>query len=193
MPPAPEPRTMDKSVASTAPYFDAGEVGRELMALLEAQKGQAQNARPAVLDKLKQLLRDARTEAARQLAADGKGRRCAEGLSAFQDELIRLVYDYTVANIYRATNPSDAERMAIIATGGYGRGLLAPFSDVDLLFLLPYKQTPWGESVVEFILYLLWDLGLKVGHATRSVTECIRLSRSDMTIRTAVLEARYIC
>ena len=82
--------------------------------------------------------------------------------------------------------------MAIVAVGGYGRGTLAPGSDVDLLFLLPYKQTPWGESVVEFILYMLWDLGLKVGHATRSVDECIRLSRSDMTIRTAMLEARYI-
>ena len=82
--------------------------------------------------------------------------------------------------------------MAIVAVGGYGRGTLAPGSDVDLLFLLPYKQTPWGESVVEFILYMLWDLGLKVGHATRNVNECIRLSRSDMTIRTAILEARYL-
>ena len=79
----------------------------------------------------------------------------------FQDELIRLVYDYTLAHVYRATNPSDAERMAIIATGGYGRGLLAPFSDIDLLFLLPYKQTPWGESVIEYMLYLLWDLRLQ--------------------------------
>ena len=145
-----------------------------------------------MLDKLKELLRTARTEADRQLAADGKGRRCAEGLSAFQDELIRLVYDYTVANVYRATNPSDAERMAIIATGGYGRGLLAPFSDVDLLFLLPYKQTPWGESVVEYMLYLLWDLGLKVGHATRTVEQCLKLSRADITIRTALLDARLI-
>ena len=61
--------------------------------------------------------------------------------------------------------------MAIVATGGYGRGLLAPFSDIDLLFLLPYKQTPWGESVVEYMLYLLWDLGFKVGHATRTVDQ----------------------
>ena len=163
---------MDKSISSNAPYFDAGEVGRELTVLLAARKGAVLEARPAVLDRLKELLRTARTEAARQLAADGKGRRCAEGLSAFQDELIRLVYDYTVANVYRATNPSDAEHMAIIATGGYGRGLLAPYSDIDLLFLLPYKQTPWGESVVEFMLYLLWDLGLKVGHATRTVEQC---------------------
>src|SRR5437879_6008308 len=183
---------MDKSVASTAPYFDAGEAGRELMAFLEAQRGQAQDARPAVLDKLKQLLREARIEAARQLAADGKGRRCAEGLAAFQDELIRLVYDYTVANVYRATNPSDAERMAIIATGGYGRAMLAPFSDVDLLFLLPYKQTPWGESVVEYMLYLLWDLGLKVGHATRTVEQSLKLARADATIRTALPDSRLV-
>ena len=75
--------------------------------------------------------------------------------------------------------------MAVVATGGYGRGLLAPGSDIDLLFLLPYKQTAWGESVAEAILYCLWDMGLKVGHATRSVDECIRQAKADMTIRTA--------
>jgi [protein-PII] uridylyltransferase len=80
----------------------------------------------------------------------------------------------------------------VVAVGGYGRGMLAPGSDVDLLFLLAGKQTVLGEKVVEFVLYFLWDLGLKVGHATRSIGECIRLSRSDMTIRTAVLEARHI-
>ena len=86
-----------------------------------------------------------------------------------------MLYDYTVAHVYRATNPSDAERMAIVATGGYGRGLLAPGSDIDLLFLLPYKQTPWGESVAEYMLYMLWDLGFKVGHATRTIDQCIKL------------------
>ena len=82
--------------------------------------------------------------------------------------------------------------MAVVATGGYGRGMLAPGSDIDLLFLLPYKQTAWGESVVEAMLYCLWDLGLKVGHATRSVEECLRQARGDMTIRTAILEARFL-
>ena len=82
--------------------------------------------------------------------------------------------------------------MAVVATGGYGRRLLAPFSDVDLLFLLPYKQTPWGESVVEYVLYLLWDLGLKVGHATRTVDQSLKLARADMTIRTALLDSRLI-
>jgi [protein-PII] uridylyltransferase len=182
---------MDKTLVSAAPYFDVHEVGRELVTFVEAQ-GDAQDARPVVLERLKELLKAARVEAERQLLVDGNGRRCAEGLSLFQDELIRLVYDYTVTHVYRATNPSDAERMAIVATGGYGRGLLAPFSDVDLLFLLPYKQTPWGESVVEHMLYLLWDLGLKVGHATRTVEQCLKLARTDVTIRTALLDSRLL-
>ena len=104
------------------------------------------------------------------------------------DQVIRLVHDFTVNRVYRLPNPTAAEKLSIVAVGG----TLAPGSDVDLLFLFPYKQTPWGEQVVEYMLYLLWDLGLKVGHATRSVDECIRLSVSDVTIRTAVLEQRWI-
>ena len=136
---------------------------------------------------------EGRAEAEQLLEADGKGTLCARRLSDLQDEIIRAIHDFAVAHVYPIDNRSSAERMAIVAVGGYGRGTLAPGSDIDLLFLLPYKQTPWGESVIEFILYMLWDLGLKVGHATRSVDECIRLARSDMTIRTAILEARYIC
>ena len=109
-----------------------------------------------------------------------------------QDEIIRILFEFVVKHLYPSQNPSEAERMAIVATGGYGRGLLAPGSDIDLLFLLPYKQTAWGESVAEAILYCLWDLGLKVGHATRSIDECIRQAKADMTIRTAILESRFL-
>ena len=108
------------------------------------------------------------------------------------DQLIRTLYDFTTQQVFPLANPSAGERLALVAVGGYGRGELAPFSDIDLLFLLPYKQTPHGEQVVEFMLYRLWDLGLKVGHATRSVDECIRQAKADMTIRTALLEARYL-
>jgi [protein-PII] uridylyltransferase len=183
---------MDTALATTKPpYFDPHEVGRELAQLVETHGG-VERARPAVLARLKALLKTGRAEAERQLLADGSGRSCAAGLSAFQDALVALVYDYTVTQAYSAENPSAAEHMAVVATGGYGRGLLAPFSDVDLLFLLPYRQTPWGESVVEHVLYLLWDLGLKVGHATRNVDQTLKLARSDMTIRTAILDARLI-
>ena len=71
--------------------------------------------------------------------------------------------------------------------------MLAPGSDIDLLFLLPYKQTAWGESVAEYMLYLLWDLGFKVGHATRTIDDCVRLKLArDVTIRTALLDARLL-
>ena len=69
---------------------------------------------------------------------------------------------------------------------------MAPFSDVDLLFLTPYKQTPWGESLIESVLYCLWDLRLKVGHSVRTIDDCLRLARTDVTIRTSLLEHRYL-
>jgi [protein-PII] uridylyltransferase len=124
---------------------------------------------------------------------DGGGTACAMRICHLQDVITSALYDYASVHVYRVENPSKSERMTVTAVGGYGRGTLAPGSDIDLLFVLPYKKTPWTEQVVEWILYILWDMGLKVGHATRNVDECIRLSRSDMTIRTAILEARFIC
>jgi [protein-PII] uridylyltransferase len=127
------------------------------------------------------------------LDAGAGGFAAASALCLCQDHIIQALFDYATRWISRATNPTSSERLSVAAVGGYGRGGLAPQSDIDLLFLRPYKQTPWGESVVEFVLYVLWDLGLKVGHATRSVDECIRLSKDDTTIRTALLESRYLC
>ena len=183
---------MDLPVAPAAPYFDTQALRVELTGIFRASGDNPTAARGPVIDRLKRLIKEAREAAAAGLMADGNGRRCAAGLSRFEDELISLLYDYTTVHVYRSTNPDDAERMAVVATGGYGRGLLAPHSDVDLLFLLPYKQTPWGESVVEYILYLLWDVGLKVGHATRTVEQSLKLSRTDATIRTAILDSRRI-
>jgi [protein-PII] uridylyltransferase len=120
------------------------------------------------------------------------GLAAARALSGLQDATIQVIYDFATKHFYYAQNPTAAERIAVVATGGYGRGELAPGSDIDLLFVRPFKQTAWGESVIEFILYMLWDLGLKVGHATRSLGECVRLSKQDSTIRTAILEARYL-
>ncbi len=183
---------MDQRIAHPAPYFDPAELRRELTQLHMAKDGEPGGARPAVLARLKALLKLARETARQQLDADGDGRGCAAGLSRFADELLHLVFDYTVFHAYPSGNPSSAEHMAVVATGGYGRGLLAPRSDIDLLFLIPYKQTPWGESVVEHMLYLLWDMKLKVGHAVRTVEQCLRLAEEDMTIRTALVDARMI-
>jgi [protein-PII] uridylyltransferase len=183
---------MDQPAPLTAPYFDFDLLRQEAAELAHSHSGQDSTLRMALVERLRRLVEEARTAARRQLERDGDGRACAEGLSAFQDALIRLAFEFTTTHVYRADNPSIAERMAVVAQGGYGRGLLAPGSDIDLLFLLPYKQTAWGESVAEYMLYLLWDLGFKVGHATRNIDQCIRLSLSDMTIRTALLDSRLL-
>ncbi|HEY0439900.1 MAG TPA: [protein-PII] uridylyltransferase [Xanthobacteraceae bacterium] len=172
--------------------IDAAALAGELAALKRAAAGTEAELRTAVAQHLKAALTEGRVEAERLLLADRHGRRCAERLCRMHDELIAVLFDFVRTHLYPSDNPSEAERMAVVATGGYGRGLLAPGSDIDLLFLLPYKQTAWGEQVAETILYALWDMGLKVGHASRSVGECVRQARADMTIRTALLEARHL-
>jgi [protein-PII] uridylyltransferase len=174
------------------PVFDISAVAADLAQLAAAHAGSERELRSAVAQRLKAALADGRAEAEALLLRDRHGRRCAQRLCRMLDEIIGVLYDFAGQHLYRSQNPSEAERMAVVATGGYGRGLLAPGSDIDLLFLLPYKQTAWGESVAETILYCLWDLGLKVGHATRSVDESIRQARADMTIRTSILESRFL-
>ncbi len=149
--------------------------------------------RADILAYLKTALGQGREAVRAQLEQDGRGLACAQRLSVLQDAIIAALFEFACRRIYRASNPSAAERLSIVAVGGYGRGALAPESDVDLLFLFPYKTTPWSESVTEYVLYMLWDLGQKVGHSTRTVNECLRGARDDMTIRTALLESRHIC
>ena len=108
------------------------------------------------------------------------------------DATIRAVFRLTTEVLHPLPTPTDVERLAVLAVGGYGRRELAPYSDIDLLFLTPWKITPWAESVIETMLYILWDLKLKVGHASRTVKDCLRLGREDYTIRTALLEHRHI-
>ena len=126
------------------------------------------------------------------LEAGGSGYETARLLSDVQDEVLRAMYFFATQHVFRSRTPTHGERFAIIAVGGYGRGELGPSSDIDLLFLRSYKETPYSESMIEFLLYMLWDLGLKVGHASRNHEECIRLSRDDMTIRTTLLESRWL-
>ena len=184
--------TPNKATAAEFEIFNAAAMAGELEDVARQHAGNEHELRLAASRHLKAALMRGRAVAEQLLITDRGGRRCAERLSHMQDEIIRVLYDFVGKHLYPAQNPSEAERMAIIATGGYGRGVLAAGSDIDLLFLLPYKQTAWGESVAEAILYCLWDMGLKVGHATRSVAECIRQAKTDMTVRTAVLEARHL-
>ncbi len=160
-------------------------------AALDAAGDEAEQRRRA-LDILKQALFRGRMIAKERLENGAGGIETARLLSGVTDEVVTALYDFTTVHVFRARNPTEGERLALLAVGGYGRGTLAPFSDLDLLFLRPYKQTAHAESVIEFMLYALWDLGFKVGHASRTVEECVRLSREDFTIRTSILEARRL-
>src|SRR5450631_4497099 len=188
---APSPRPESPSRAQ-GELIDARAIAADLDKIAKTHAGNDRDMRTALAKRLKDALAQGRAKAEQLLLKDRHGRRCAERLCRMEDEIIRILYEFARKHLYRSENPSDSEHMAVIATGGYGRGLQAPGSDIDLLFLLPYKQTAWGESIAEAILYCLWDTGLKVGHATRSVDECIRQAKADMTIRTAILEARFL-
>jgi [protein-PII] uridylyltransferase len=181
----------EKKLDGTA-LVDGVQLRHELTALARATPD-VTTLRQAGLGLIKTAFLDGREKVRLAVKQEGlPGLLAARALSDMQDVLIQVIYDFAVKHVYYAQNPSSAERITIVATGGYGRGELAPGSDIDLLFVRPFKQTAWGESVIEFILYMLWDLGLKVGHATRSMAECVRLAKQDITIRTAILEARYL-
>ena len=183
---------IQRSPRTASELIDSAALAADLKLLAERHAGRDLELRTAVAQRLKAVQTAARARAEELLLRDRHGRRCAERLALLQDEIIRILFEFAGSELYPSRAPSEAERMAVVATGGYGRRLLAPGSDIDLLFLLPYKQTAWGESVAEALLYCLWDMGLKVGHATRSVDESIRQAKADMTIRTALLESRYL-
>jgi [protein-PII] uridylyltransferase len=173
--------------------LDGDALRRDLTALARASGGNRTSLRKAALVSIRTAFLAAREQVKAGMESGvTPGLSVARALSALQDTTIQVLYDFALRHFYPAPNPTTSERLAIVATGGYGRGLLAPASDIDLLFIRPFKETAWDESVIEFILHLLWDLGLKVGHATRSVGECVRLAKQDVTIRTSLLEARFL-
>ena len=115
------------------------------------------------------------------------------GLAA--GRLLGQLTDGVIAALHQCALRQDLgepEKLAVVATGGYGRGVLAPFSDIDLLFITRVEPSATTLAVVEFMLYFLWDLGLKVGHATRSVDECLQDAERDMVIRTSMIDARLL-
>jgi|HubBroStandDraft_1064217.scaffolds.fasta_scaffold02511_2 [protein-PII] uridylyltransferase len=148
--------------------------------------------RPRFVAAVKPVIAAGRAEIERRFMANQDGARVVAATAFLMDSVIRSLHGAIENRLFPVSNPTAGEHLAICAVGGYGRGELAPFSDLDLLFLLPYKQTPHTEQVVEFLLYVLWDCGLKVGNATRSVDDSLRQALADITIRTALLEARLI-
>ncbi|GAA3898146.1 [protein-PII] uridylyltransferase [Sphingomonas limnosediminicola] len=133
---------------------------------------------------LGQALAHGRAEIARRLTEQpGNGRAAAQATAFLHDQLMRLAFEFV-------GGPS--HDFALVGLGGTGRGEMAPFSDLDLMFLTTKAATPEQERASEAMLHLLWDLKLKVGHSFRSTPQLLALAKKDMSVRTAFLEARLI-
>jgi [protein-PII] uridylyltransferase len=176
------------------------------MTLLDVENRRAIIDRRAIAEQLRQLragkrlpaeageiLRGAleygRAEIAKRLSeAPGNGRSAAQATAFLHDQLVRLVHDFVCTRMI----DGQTGELALVGLGGTGRGEMAPFSDLDLMFLTAKAPSPEQERAAETMLHLLWDLKLKVGHSVRSVPQLIGLARKNMTIRTAVLEARWL-
>ena len=165
---------------------------RERLKSAATSAGDGVARRKSVVAVLQEAHQAARSEAEWILNNTKDGFACVNFLSQSMDFIVSSLHELATTIFHPLSNPSTSEKITVAAVGGYGRGTLAPGSDIDLLFILPYKATPWSESVVETILYALWDLKLKVGHSVRTVDECIREAKTDLTIRTALLEARHL-
>jgi [protein-PII] uridylyltransferase len=180
-----KPVTTARSVAERA--SDA-----ELRAALSgfAHDLPADGARRATLELLKSVWADGKAQARRALEGGAPGVEVARKLADSADRVVAALWDFATTHVVRARNPTEGERLSLVAVGGYGRGVLAPHSDLDLLFLRAWKETPHTQSLTEWLLYALWDMGFKVGWASRTVDESLKAARDDHTIRTALLEAR---
>src|SRR6266480_1903703 len=125
--------------------------------------------------------------------AGGGGREICSNRAELVDVLLRYVFGAASSAAARGNGEAEVP-LAVIALGGYGRGELNPFSDVDVMLLHQQRAevSPHLEEMVNQILYLLWDSGFKVGHSTRSIKEAIAQANSDMRTKTAMLEARFL-
>lgn len=178
------------SVPHRRALIDRRAIAERLAALDAADTASLRQAGTAVL---KTALDAGQAEIARRLGEHpSRGLEAAAAGAFLTDQILRLLWDFTVERLHPNANPTAAERMTLIAVGGYGRGEMAPHSDIDIGFLTPWKVTGWSEQVIESMLYSLWDMRLKVGHSSRSLDEMVRQAKADVTVCTALVEARYV-
>lgn len=171
---------------------DGRRLRADLTAAARAHEGEDFAMRKAALGVLKAANQSGRAAVRERLAAGAGGVGCARAMADLADEIISALYDFTTVHVIRARNPTEGERLSVCAVGGFGRSELAPFSDIDLLFLRAYKPTPWDESVIEYMHQMLWDLGFKVGSSARTVDQCVRLAKDDWSILTSMLDLRRL-
>ncbi|WP_174300049.1 [protein-PII] uridylyltransferase [Caulobacter sp. S45] len=147
--------------------------------------------RAEVVRLLRATLDRGRADVRARLDAGAGGIETARLLAQLVDEIVVALHRFAVACLSPGEAPL-AQSLSVVAVGGYGRGTMAPCSDIDLLFLKGSRSDAGVEPAIQVMLYTLWDVGFKVGHASRTVDECLRFAREDFTIRTSLLEARWV-
>ena len=171
--------------------IDARALTVELEKLTKDHTGGERELRSLLAQRLKVALADGRAKAEQLLLKDRHGRRCAERLCRMEDEIIRILFEFACKSV-----PVTKSVGGRTYGGDRHRRLRPRLAGARLRYrsAVPaaLQANRVGELIAEAILYCLWDTGLKVGHATRSVDECIRQAKADMTIRTAILEARFL-
>ncbi|MGC6536771.1 MAG: [protein-PII] uridylyltransferase [Candidatus Puniceispirillaceae bacterium] len=177
--------------------FDKGAL-KQSLAELDTPKLSASDYRKQALSLTKAALQDLRDNLSQGFHNHHDGALYVGAHAFAMDELITIVVEDIAAIIYQKKQKKKqtdlfASQWALMAVGGYGRGELAPYSDIDLLFVQERADSATAAAEIEIVLYLLWDLGLKVGHATRSVRQNILAAKDDLTILTSLLEVRLIC
>jgi len=148
------------------------------------------DARPAVLALLKTELQTTRDVLQNKFeGGEISGLKAAAQIATLHDNLLVPLFEYASEILF----PAETEQLSLCAVGGYGRGEMAPFSDLDLLFLCADKKDKDRcAAITEYVLYMLWDLGLKVGHASRNPAQCMALARQDETVLTSLLDLRLL-
>ena len=148
--------------------------------------------RAALINHLKNYLAKKRQEI-HDLHKDGaSGLYIVTRISSLTDRIITELYNHELNKSEKSRNISIGDKCTIIAVGGYGRGELNPHSDIDIMFLYHDDAKDAVETISTNILYLLWDLKFNIGHSVRTIDDCIKISNTDFTARTALMESRMI-
>ncbi len=131
-------------------------------------------------------------EIRRHHAEGATGEQVIAAMTDLTDEVIERVYTETLHSVPAGERWKFEDGLAIVALGGYGRGERSPYSDIDIMFLHRPALRRATEGIPGRMLQVLWDIGFQVGHSTRTVRDCIEIGRADLTVRTALMEARFL-
>ena len=119
------------------------------------------------------------------------GREVIQAHTSLIDKVIR----HLITRLVTLKPYSEAkilEDFALVAVGGYGRGEMNPFSDIDLLFLRPEKFQKTTDLYIQDLISIFWGIGMEIGHSCRTIKECVQLAKEDMTIKTSMIETRFL-